>query len=566
MEVKDAQGNTVTSSSASITVALGANPAGGTLSGTRTISPFNGVATFDDLSVNKVGTGYTLKASAGTINTTSTGFDVAAGPAAKLSFRTAPASGTAGAVLGSVQVELQDAYGNLLTGSTAQVSLSLGGAAGGTLGGTTTVAAVGGVATFNTLLINQAATGYTLTASAAGVPNLTSGAFDIAPAAAAQLAFTVQPSNSVAGASITPAVKVALQDAFGNFVTSETQSITLSLGANASGATLSGTTTATTVNGVATFSGLSIARAGSGYTLLANGTGLASATSSDFSVVPGVVSALAFQVQPSNTTAGAAIAPAVTVELKDAQGNTVTASSASVTVSLGTNPAGGTLSGTKTINALNGVATFDDLSVNKVGHGLHAEGLGGHHQHHLHWLRRGGGSGGEAELPHGSGQRHGGRGARLRPGGAAGCLRQPAHRLHGAGEPEPGRCGRRHAGRHHHGGGGGRCGHLQHPAHQPGGHGLHADGQRGGRAQPHQRRVRHRSGGGGTAGLHGAAEQQRGGRPHHPSGEGGPAGCLRELRDERDPEHHAVPGGQRLGRHPERHRHGDHRQRRGHLR
>ncbi|KFE72161.1 S8 family serine peptidase [Hyalangium minutum] len=373
--LKDAQGNTVTSSSASITVSLGANPAGGTLSGTRTINALNGVATFEGLSVNKAGTGYTLKASAGAINTPSSSFDVAAGPAARLSFRAAPASGTAGAVLGSVQVELQDAQGNLLTGSTSQVSLSLGGATGGTLNGTTTVAAVGGVATFDTLAIEHAATGYTLTASTAGVPNLTSGAFDIAPAAAARLVFTTQPSNSAAGAPITPAVKVALQDAYGNPVTSVPQSVTLDLVSNAAGGTLSGTTTVATVNGVATFGDLSIARAGTGYTLTASAGTLTGATSSAFDVATGGVARLVFKLAPANTTAGTPLST-TSVELQDAQGNRVD-SSASITLSL-TGGQGGTLGGTTTVAAINGVATFGALSIHQagVGYQLVAHGAG----------------------------------------------------------------------------------------------------------------------------------------------------------------------------------------------
>lgn len=47
--------------------------------------------------------------------------------------------------------------------------------------GTVSVAAVGGVATFNDLKLNASATGYTLVASAAGFSDVTSGAFDITP-------------------------------------------------------------------------------------------------------------------------------------------------------------------------------------------------------------------------------------------------------------------------------------------------------------------------------------------------------------------------------------------------
>ena len=69
-------------------------------------------------------------------------------------------------------------------------------------------------------------------------------------------------------------------------------------------------------------------------------------------------------------TAGAAIAPAVTVEIRDGNGNVVTTSTASVTVAIGTNPSvTGVLSGTTTLNAVAGVATFSNLSINLSGVG-----------------------------------------------------------------------------------------------------------------------------------------------------------------------------------------------------
>lgn len=57
----DANGNVVPNTAGTVTVAIGTNPGGGTLSGTLTV-PFNasGVAPFADLSIDKPGTGYTL--------------------------------------------------------------------------------------------------------------------------------------------------------------------------------------------------------------------------------------------------------------------------------------------------------------------------------------------------------------------------------------------------------------------------------------------------------------------------------------------------------------------------
>src|SRR5204862_8147136 len=119
---------------------------------------------------------------------------------------------------------------------------ALGGNPGGsTLSGTTPVAAVGGVATFVDLSVNKTGTGYTLTGSASGFAPVTSTAFDITPGTATQLAFTQQPSTTVAGATIRPAVQVPALDAAGDPVTGFTGSITLALGSNPGGGTRRGT-------------------------------------------------------------------------------------------------------------------------------------------------------------------------------------------------------------------------------------------------------------------------------------------------------------------------------------
>src|ERR1017187_1549193 len=81
----------------------------------------------------------------------------------------------------------------------------------------------------------------------------------------AKLAFTTQPSSVAAGSSITPAVAVSVEDAQGNVVTTATSPVTIAIGTNPSAGTLAGTLTATPVNGVATFSNLSINNAGTGY-------------------------------------------------------------------------------------------------------------------------------------------------------------------------------------------------------------------------------------------------------------------------------------------------------------
>src|SRR5437868_1850166 len=66
---------------------------------------------------------------------------------------------------------------------------------------------------------------------------------------------------------------------------------------------------------------------------------------------------------------GQSITPAAQVAIKDQSGNTVTTSTAPVTIVIGSNPAAGTLSGTTTLNAVGGVATFSNLKIDNYGLG-----------------------------------------------------------------------------------------------------------------------------------------------------------------------------------------------------
>jgi hypothetical protein len=191
-------------------------------------------------------------------------------------------------------------------------------------------------------------------------------------AAATQLGFSVQPTNVAVGASITPAVQVSIENAAGSVITSATNAVTIAIGTNPGGGALSGTVTANAVNGVATFSNLSISKAGTGYTLTAAATGLTGATSSAFNVTTpvGPPAKLAFSVQPTSVAVGSSITPPVQVSVDDASGNLVTTATNAITVAIGTNAGpGGVLSGTVTANAVAGVATFSNLSINTAGTG-----------------------------------------------------------------------------------------------------------------------------------------------------------------------------------------------------
>src|SRR6267143_5167330 len=102
---------------------------------------------------------------------------VGGGTSGGLAFLVQPNTAPAGSPISpEVKVIAVDSHGNVLNEFSGTVSVTLGaGASGGSLSGTTSVAASGGLAIFPTLVINQPGTGYTLVVSAAGLGSSSSG-------------------------------------------------------------------------------------------------------------------------------------------------------------------------------------------------------------------------------------------------------------------------------------------------------------------------------------------------------------------------------------------------------
>ncbi len=88
---EDSNANTVTSFTGGITVAIGSGP--GTLSGTTTQNAVNGAATFGDLSINQIASGYTLtrvRPAGGVPSATSTAFNISTYPTYPVTFTGQP--------------------------------------------------------------------------------------------------------------------------------------------------------------------------------------------------------------------------------------------------------------------------------------------------------------------------------------------------------------------------------------------------------------------------------------------------------------------------------------------
>jgi hypothetical protein len=195
---------------------------------------------------------------------------------------TAPVTVQAGVPF-NIAVQAVDPFGQTAVGYRGRMHFVV---SNGAMAEYTFTATDAGQHTFSNLVLRQAGT-LTVTGTDTADASLTgSTTFTITPAAADHLVFRQQPSDTAAGQTIHPAVMVAVVDQFGNIETGDNSDmVTLSLGTNPGGGTLGGTLTVPMVNGVATFSDLSIDQAGVGYTLHASvGGGLGDIDSNAFNV------------------------------------------------------------------------------------------------------------------------------------------------------------------------------------------------------------------------------------------------------------------------------------------
>jgi len=189
--------------------------------------------------------------------------------------------------------------------------------------------------------------------------------------AGAKLAFTMQPQNGIAGTLLSPVV-VAIQDSAGQTVTSANDLVTVRTGCAAASTcdtartfySLTGLVSVSAVNGVATFSQLQLGLATSGYTLVATSGTLSAATSEPFDILPSAPAQLQFL---GPVRAAAAQPFTLDVEVEDALTNRVTTATNSVTLALSAGPSGASLTGTLTVDAVDGVAHFTSLSVDQPG-------------------------------------------------------------------------------------------------------------------------------------------------------------------------------------------------------
>ncbi len=310
------------------------------------------------------------------------------GEASKLEFITQPTSSLAGVPFSAQPVvRILDADGNVITAgvdSTAPITISIAtdSPTQGTISGAATISAIAGVATFTGVNIREAGTKI-LTATKPDTSSQLNGSAELTISSEP---FTISPgpvSPNLSSIKITPevppspaltangfsaySVQITLLDEFANPVSGVKPTFASSI----SGDIISQPTQNSSVTGVASGAiATTVADSLPPYRTLSisSPSGLTGVTTlAPF--VPGVASKLGFSQQPVNSPSGANGMGPVAVAVQDAQGNVVMtgpSSTADITLSIASNVNGAALLGTVTVAAVNGVANFTDLGIDKT--------------------------------------------------------------------------------------------------------------------------------------------------------------------------------------------------------
>jgi hypothetical protein len=280
VRIRDTYNNNSTTATNSVTLAVSA---GATLGGTYTdVAAESGIATFNGVTISGAAGEYTLTATSGTLTQATATFSISAyGAPTTLIWASGPASNTvAGVYMTAFTVRVADAYNNNVPGSTVSITTTVTTPvvyqAGTAVANATAVSDGSGIASFSTISMTLVGT-YAFSASSSSLTTVTSTGFDITPGASNTLAFTVQPVNTVAGVSISPAVVVTAYDRYNNVVPGVSVAITMTPIPPADNTTTTLTVTSspqiTDANGTATFSDAQITLVNTGYRLRATGTG-----------------------------------------------------------------------------------------------------------------------------------------------------------------------------------------------------------------------------------------------------------------------------------------------------
>ena len=243
VQIRDQYGNLV-KSTATITLSIAPNPGAATLSGTTTLPATAGEASFNDLSINKSGTGYTLQAaSAGLTDAVSNAFNVTAGSTTLSTVTALPASIMAGGETSTITVTVLDASSNPISGATVVLSAT-GKGNSVTQPVDTTDAAGMATGTFSSTVAGVK----TISATANGTAITQKATVTVAPGpvSATQSTVTAVPISIVPGSGMST-ITVTAKDASGNLISGATVAL-----ATTGSASLTQPAATTNASGVAT--------------------------------------------------------------------------------------------------------------------------------------------------------------------------------------------------------------------------------------------------------------------------------------------------------------------------
>ena len=365
-------------------MAIGTNPAGGTLSGTKTLTVSSGVANFTGLNIDKAGTGYTLSATSSPSYTSSnsSGFNITAASANATNSTLTPATASMtanGTSTQAVTVTAKDAFGNTLTtgGSTVTITKSSG---NGTIGAVTD----NGNGTYTATVTSPTTTGngvFIATLGAqpvkSGTGSQTTATITYTPGAADATQSTLTPTTAsiTANGSSTQILTVTAKDAFGNLITSGGSTVTIvkSSGNGTIGSVTdngNGTYTATVTSPTATGNGVFIATLGGNP--VKSGTGSQTTATITYTTGPADATQSTLTPTTASITANGSSTQVLTVTAKDAFGNLLTTGGSTVTI---TKSSGNGTIGSVTDNS-NGTYTATVTSPTTTGNGVFIATLG----------------------------------------------------------------------------------------------------------------------------------------------------------------------------------------------
>ena len=302
------------------------------------------------------GTGMTLIVTASGMTGTQT-FDVNPDVLDHFAIAGISSPATAGTAITGATLTAKDSHNNTVSSFTGTVTYS------GTAGITGTSASfTAGVLSGLSVTPTTAGSGLTLIVTDAISSKTGTSTFDVNPGALHHFAISAITSPQTAGTAIT-GITLTAQDANNNTLGTGPNTFTGTV-AYSGTAGITGTSDAFTA-GVLGGASVTPTTAGTGMTLIVTASGKTGTQS--FDVSPGVPNKLVFGIQPSNTAPGAAISPAVTVKVADANGNTVTGDTRSVSITSSATAFGGT--SILTVSAVNGVATFSAIKPTTLGTG-----------------------------------------------------------------------------------------------------------------------------------------------------------------------------------------------------